>query len=58
MKVPPFLTLDALTSKGTIYHGGKNQILNCTYIMNLDNSRPVTTAAVLDGAVLFQMLCP
>ena len=48
----------ALTRKGTMYHGSKSEILDCIVPTNLDNNRPVTTAAVLDGAVLIQMLRP
>ena len=43
----------SLTRKGSIHHGNKSEILDC-----IDNQRPVTTTAVLDGAYLIQMLRP
>ena len=48
----------ALTQKGTMSHGSKGEILDCIVPMNLDNNRSVATAAVLDGAVLIQILRP
>ena len=41
-----------------MYHGSKSESLDCIVPTNFDNNRPVTTAAVLDGAVLIQMLRP
>ena len=41
-----------------MHHGEKSEILDCVVPKNLENVRPVTTAAVLDGAVLIQMLRP
>lgn len=41
-----------------MHHGNKSEILDCIVPTDLDNHRPVTTAAVLDGAVLVQMLRP
>ncbi|KAJ8368254.1 hypothetical protein SKAU_G00082820 [Synaphobranchus kaupii] len=41
-----------------MHHGTKSEILECIVPKDLDNHRPVTTAAVLDGAVLVQMLRP
>ena len=40
------------------YHGDKSEVLDCFVPKDLDNLRPNTTAAVLDGAVLIQMLRP
>ena len=48
----------SLTRKGQMHHGTKSEILDCIVPKNLDNHRPVTTAAVLDGAVLVHMLRP
>ena len=48
----------SLTRKGKMHHGTKSEILDCIVPRDLDNHRPVTTAAVLDGAVLLQMLRP
>lgn len=48
----------SLTRKGQMHHGTKSEILDCIVPRDLDNHRPVTTAAVLDGAVLVQMLRP
>lgn len=48
----------SLTRKGKMHHGNKSEILDCIVPRDLDNHRPVTTAAVLDGAVLVQMLRP
>ena len=48
----------SLTRKGHMHHGNKSEILDCIVPKDLDNRRPVTTAAVLDGAVLIQMLRP
>ena len=45
-------------SEGKSHHGNKSEILDCIVPADLDNQRPVTTAAVLDGAVLIQMLHP
>ena len=43
-----------------MHHGDKSKILDCIVPEDLENVnvRPVTTATVLDGAVLKQMLCP
>ncbi|CAJ1069732.1 uncharacterized protein LOC127373053 [Xyrichtys novacula] len=41
-----------------MHHGNKSEILDCIVPRDLDKHRPVTTAAVLDGAVLVQMLRP
>eukprot|EP00745_Piridium_sociabile_P029607 TRINITY_DN48831_c1_g1_i4.p3 TRINITY_DN48831_c1_g1~~TRINITY_DN48831_c1_g1_i4.p3 ORF type:complete len:129 (-),score=27.86 TRINITY_DN48831_c1_g1_i4:850-1236(-) len=41
-----------------MHHGNKSEILDCIVPTDLDNRRPVTTAGVLDGAVLIQMLRP
>ncbi len=41
-----------------MHHGDKSEILDCIVPTDLDNSRPVVTAGVLDGAVLIQMFCP
>ena len=41
-----------------MHHGEKSEILDCLVPKNLENVRPVTTAAVLDSAVLIQMLHP
>ena len=41
-----------------MHHGEKIEILDCLVPKNLENVRPVTTAAVLDSAVLIQMLHP
>ena len=48
----------SLSQKESLYHGNKSEILGCIVPADLDNQRPVTTAAVLDGAVLIQMLRP
>lgn len=48
----------SLTRKGCMHHGVKSEILDCIVPVDLSNCRPVTTAAVLDGAVLVQMLRP
>ena len=48
----------SLTRKGQMHHGTKSEILDCIVPKDLDNNRPVTTVAVLDGAVLVQMLRP
>lgn len=48
----------SLTRKGKMHHGNKSEILDCIVPRDLDKHRPVTTAAVLDGAVLVQMLRP
>ena len=48
----------SLTRKGSLHHGNKSEILDCIVPADLDNQRPVTTPAVLDGAVLIQMLRP
>ncbi|XP_051797479.1 uncharacterized protein LOC127531687 [Acanthochromis polyacanthus] len=48
----------SLTRKGKMHHGNKSEILDCIVPRDLDNHRPVTTAAVLDGDVLVQMLRP
>ena len=48
----------SLTAKCKMYHGDKSEILDCFVPKDLDNQRPNTTAAVLDGAVLIQMLRP
>ena len=41
-----------------MYHGNKSEILAMIVPSDLENRRPVTTAAVLDGAVLVQMVRP
>ena len=51
--LPPLLTW-----KGSLHHGNKSEILDCIVPADLDNQRPVTTSAVLDGVVLIQMPCP
>lgn len=48
----------SLTRRGKMHHGNKSEILDCIVTRDLDNRRPLTTAAVLDGAVLVQMLRP
>ena len=48
----------SLTAKGHMHHGEKSEILDCIVPKELDNQRPATTAAVLDGAVLVQMIRP
>lgn len=49
----------SLTRKGQMHHGTKSEILDCIIAVDLDtHTRPVTTAAVLDGAVVIQMLRP
>ena len=48
----------SLTGKGKMHHGEKSEILECIVPNELDNQRPATTAAVLDGAVLVQMIRP
>ena len=35
---------------------GKNKILDCIILAELDNQTPVTTTAVLNGAVFIQMV--
>ena len=52
-KSPP-----SLTRKGEIYHGIKSEILQCIVPPHLENHRPVTTAAVLDEAVLVHLIRP
>ena len=44
----------SLTPKGRIDYGNIDEILDCIFPADLAHKRPVTTAAVLDGAVLFQ----
>ena len=44
--------------QGTTHHGVKSQILDCIIQADLDNRMPLTATAVLDGAVLIQMLYP
>ena len=46
------------TRKGSLHHGNKSEILDYIVPADLDNLRPVTTFAVLDCAVLVQMLRP
>ena len=46
----------SLTQKGHMHHGTNSKILDCTVPTDLDSCRLVTTAALLDGAVLIQML--
>ena len=41
-----------------MYHGEKSEILECITPNELPIQRPVTTAAVLDGAVIVQMIRP
>ena len=41
-----------------MHHGEKSEILECVVPKELENQRPATTAAVLDGAVLVQMIRP
>ena len=41
-----------------MHHGNKSEILYCIIPSELDNRKPETTAAVLDGAVIVQMLRP
>ena len=48
----------SLTLKGSLHHGNKSEILDRIVPADLDNQRPVTTDAVLDCAVLVQMLHP
>ena len=48
----------SLTAKGKMHHGDKSEILECIVPAELDNQRPSTTAAILDGAVLVQMIRP
>lgn len=48
----------SLTRKGHMHHGTKSEILDCIVPSDVPNHRPVTTAAVLDGAVLIPMLRP
>ena len=48
----------SLTRNGNLHHGTKSEILDCIVPADLENHRPLTTAAVLDGAVLVQMLRP
>lgn len=48
----------SLTRKGSMYHGDKSEILDCIVPADLDNHRPATTAGMLDGAVLIQMIRP
>ena len=48
----------SLTRNGKMHHGTKCDILDCFVPLDLDNVRPVTTAAILDGAVLVHMLRP
>lgn len=49
----------SLTRRGRMHHGNKSEILDCIIPADLENQRrPVTTSAVLDGAVLINMLCP
>ena len=48
----------SLTTKGRMHHGDKSEILECIVPKELPNQRPVTTAAVLDGTVLVQMIRP
>ena len=48
----------SLTRNGYMHSGLKSEILSCIVPENFDNLSPETTAAVLDGAVLVQMLRP
>lgn len=48
----------SLTRKGQMHHGLKSEILDCIVPKEMESGRPATTAAVLDGAVLVQMLRP
>lgn len=48
----------SLTRKGMMHHGTKSEILQCIVPDAAGNGRPHTSAAVLDGPVLIQMLRP
>lgn len=48
----------SFTQNGKMHHGTKSEILDCTVPKELNNQRPVTTAAVLDGAALLHVLRP
>ena len=48
----------SLITKGKMYHGDKSGILDCFIPKELPSQRPTTTTAVLDGAVLIQMIRP
>jgi hypothetical protein len=49
----------SLTRKGAMYHGHKSEILDCLIAsQSVDSAKPLTTAAILDGAVLVHMLRP
>lgn len=48
----------SLIQKGHLHHGTKSEILDCIVPVDFDNCRLVMIAAVLDGAVLIQMLRP
>ena len=48
----------SITSKGKMHHGEKSEILDCIVPKDLEQDKPITTAAVLDGAVIVQMLRP
>ena len=47
-----------LTRKGSLHHVNKSEIRDCIVPADLDNQRPVTTSAVLDGVFLVQMIRP
>ena len=55
-KAPPFLHRSL--GRGGLHHGNKSEILDCIVPADLDNQRPVTTSAVLDGVFLIQMIRP
>lgn len=48
----------SLTRKGQMHHTTKSEILDCIEPKDIEVDRPMTTAAILDGAVLVQMLRP
>ena len=41
-----------------MHHGEKSEILDCIIPEDLEQDKPITTAAVLDGALIIQMLRP
>jgi hypothetical protein len=41
-----------------MHHGYKSEIMECIVPPDLENIRPNTTACVLDGAVIIQMIRP
>lgn len=48
----------SLTRKGEMHHEAKSEILEYIIPRDVEYNKPVTTAAVLDGVVLVQMLRP